>query len=168
MVALRHAVYASVALTLLCAGCAVSPEAESMRQAIEADIAAILSQPLDPATYGETKRCLADREYDNFRALDDRRLLFEGRGDKLWLNTLRSRCPDLRFAHVLRVKSLTWNRICDLDSFYAGDWFDWPWYRRWPWHWGTRWGSGISCTLGKFQPVTESQVGEIEAVLRSR
>ena len=149
-------------------GCATSPDVAARRQAIEADIAEILSTPLDPAVYGETKRCLADREYRNFRALDNRRLLFEGRGDKSWLNTLRTRCADLQFGNVLRVKSISTTRICDMDSFQAGDWFDWPWYRRWPWRWTSDWGTGIPCSLGKFQPVTESQVAEIEALLKSR
>ncbi|MDH3512573.1 MAG: DUF6491 family protein [Gammaproteobacteria bacterium] len=164
----RFALCTIFAIGLLCAGCAVSPEAESRRQAIEADIAAILSQPLDPATYGETKRCLAEREIRNFRALDDRRILFEGRGDKLWLNTLFARCSDLRFADTLRVKSFSWTSICHMDTFLAGDWFDWPWYRRWPWRWTSGWGMVTPCTLGQFQPVTAAQVGEIEAVLRSR
>ena len=69
---------------LLFAGCATSPEAKSRREGIEADIAAILEQPLDPAEYGETLRCLSEMKIRGFRALDDRRLLFEGRGDRLW------------------------------------------------------------------------------------
>jgi hypothetical protein len=161
-------VYPLLGVSLLCAACATSPEVESRRQAKEADIAAILGEPLDPALYGETKRCLADNEYRNFRALDDRRLLFEGRGNKLWLNTLPFRCTDLRYGDVLRVKTISWSRICETDSFAVGDWFDWPWYRRWPWRWSSGQGMAESCTLGKFQPVTEAQVGEIEAVLRSR
>ncbi len=165
---IKYAITMAIAALLLLAGCATSPEAESRRQAIEADIDSILSQPLDPAEFGETKRCLADREYDGFRALDDRHVLFEGRRDKMWINTLRSRCPDLRFGHVLRVNSFSWSRICDMDKFLVGDWFDWPWYRRWPWHWRSDWGMGMHCTLGQFQPVTEGQVAEIEAVLRSK
>jgi hypothetical protein len=107
-------------------------------------------------------------EYRNFRALDDRRLLFEGRHDKLWLNTLRMRCPDLRHHNVLVVRSFSAGRMCDMDSFQARDWFDWPWYRRWPWRWWSDWGMGSHCLLGKFQPVTGLQVAEIEAVLKSR
>jgi hypothetical protein len=168
MAVIKHATYALFAASLLIAGCATSPEVESRRQETEAVIASILSEPLDPEIYGETKRCLADREYRNFRALDDRRLLFEGRRDKLWLNTLRMRCPDLRHYSVLVVRSFSARRMCDMDTFQAADWFDWPWYRRWPWRWWSAWGIGMHCTLGKFQPVTESQVAEIEAVLKSR
>jgi hypothetical protein len=74
----------------------------------------------------------------------------------------------LRFGDALQVRSYSWARICEMDSFQVVDWFDWPWYRRWPWHWRADWGMGMQCTLGKFQPITESQLGEIEAVLKSR
>lgn len=168
MGAIKYAVAMACTACLLFASCATSPEAESRRKAIEADIESILSEPLDPAEFGETKRCLADREYDNFRALDDNHLLFESRRGKQWINTLRTRCPDLRFGTALRVKSYSWSRICDMDRFQVGDWFDWPWYRRWPWDWNSSWGMDMHCALGKFQPVTEDQVAEIEAVLRSR
>ena len=120
----------ALAAALLLVGCATSPEAEQQRLQKEASIAEILSQPLDPAEYGEVKRCLSDMDFRRFEALDDRHILFEGRRDRLWINTLRGPCPDLRF--------------------------------------GLDWGIGMRCTLGKFQPVTEEQVDEIKAVIRSR
>jgi len=86
---------------------------------------------------------------------------------KLWVNTLRGRCHDLRHGDVLIVRKSSGTRMCDMDRFEVSDWFDWPWYRRWPWQWGS-FGSGASCGLGKFQPVTEAQVQEIEALLKSR
>ena len=168
MSANKYALYAACAAALFLSGCATSPDAEARRLAAEADIAEILSAPLDPAEFGETRRCLADREYQGFRALDDRRILFDGRRGKLWINTLRSRCADLRHGEVLVVTSFSGTRLCDMDRFEVADWFAWPWYRRWPWYWGHRWGTGISCSLGKFQPVTEAQVNEIEAILRAR
>lgn len=167
MGAIQYAITMACAALLLLAGCAISPEAESRRQAIEADIETILSEPLDPAEFGATKRCLADHEYRHFQALGDRHMLFEGRRGRLWINTLRSRCTDLRYGGVLVVKSFTARRMCDTDRFEVADWFDWPWYRRWPWQWGGTWGTGMICSLGKFQPVTEGQVQEIKAVLRS-
>lgn len=154
---------------LVCAGCAVSPEAEERREAVEAEIAAILSEPLDPEEYGTTKRCLAGHEYRSFRALDERRVLFEGLGGKRWLSTLPFRCPDLEYAPVLLVRSVpSTRRICEADPFVVSDWFSWPWYRRWPWDWGWGWGASSSCRLGKFQPVTGEQVDAIEAALQSR
>jgi len=168
MNAARFALLVACAAVLLCAACAVSPEDESRRQAKEADIAAILSIPLDSSEYGAPVRCLTDNQIRTFRALDDRRILFEGRHGKLWINTLRMRCPDLRYGDVLLVRSFSGLRLCDMDSFQVADWFYWPWYRRWPWHWGGSWGMGTSCSLGKFQPVTQDQVAEIETILKSR
>ena len=164
----RNGIYLTSAALLLIAGCATSPEAESRRQAIEADIAAILAVELDPAEFGETRRCLSETRYRNFRALDDHRILFEGRRGKQWINTLRGRCPDLRWGDVLIVRQFSATRMCDGDRFTVGEWFDFPWYRRWPWYWGPNWGMSMQCTLGKFQPVTADQVAEIEAVLDRR
>lgn len=166
MMARRQDEIAVLFVALLCVSCAVSPEIQQQRQAVEDEIESILNAPLDEGQFGETKRCLTDREYRNFRAIDDRRILFEGRRDELWLNTLRMRCPDLRNSQVLQMRStFQLGRICDMDTFVAGDWFAWPWYRRWPWYWGRPWGDGIQCSLGKFQPITASQVEAIEKVL---
>ena len=168
MNAVKYTVCMACTAALLAASCAVSPEAEERRLEKQASIADILSQPLDTAEYGEPKRCLADHEFRTFRALDDRHILFTGRKNRLWINTLRARCPDLRFGDVLVVRKFSGTRMCDLDTFEVTDWFSWPWYRRWPWRWGLDWGVGMRCTLGMFEPVTQEQVDEIEAVIRSR
>jgi len=111
---------------------------------------------------------LSENEYRRFEALDDRHLLFEGRQDRFWVNTLRTPCPDLKYGTVLVVRSYgSLASICELDTFVADEWFSWPWYRRWPWHWGA-WGTGMRCTLGDFQPVSEAQVSAIRDVLKSR
>lgn len=168
MSAARIAILAACVAALFCAGCAISPEDESRREAKEADIAAVLSLELDPAEFGEPSRCLTENQIRSFRALDDRRILFVGRQGKLWVNTLRMRCPDLRYGDVLVVRSISGLRLCDMDSFQVADWFGWPWYRRWPWHWGTPFGMGPRCSLGKFQPVTADQLAEIEAIIKAR
>ena len=139
------------------AGCATSPEVEERRAAI---------LPLKSGEHGAVKRCLSQNEFRSFRALDDRHILFIGRADRRWLNTLRSRCPDLRYGHVLVTRPFSGTRICDLDRFEVADWFAWPWYRRWPWTWGT-WGTGMACTFGQFQAVSEAQVDEIENLLEN-
>ena len=162
----RVAIILAGAVILLLPGCAAAPEVEARRQAIEADIDEVLSYELDPAEVGETKRCLSDHEFRNFRPLGDRHILFEGRRDRQWINVLRGRCRDLRWGDVLIVKQYSGRRMCDMDRFQVADWFDWPWYRRWPWNWGT-WSSGAVCSLGKFQPVTQAQVDEIEALLET-
>ena len=150
-----------VALTVFgLVGCATSNRFENQRVAREQHIETILSEPLDAAEYGQTKRCLAAHEYRDFRVLDDQRIVFEGRRGRLWLNTLRTRCPDLRYANVLAIQSISaMGRICDMDSFRAGDWFDWPWYRRWPWRWGPAWGTKVICSLGTFRAGQRSAAG---------
>ena len=152
---------------LLFAGCATAPDVEKRRQDVESDIDEILSLQLDPDEFGESRRCLSEHDYRSFRPLGDRHILFEGRKGKFWINTLRGRCYDLRHGDVLVVRSFSTTRMCDMDSFQVADWFDWPWYRRWPWHWSGSWTSGRRCSLGKFQPVLEGQVREIEALLDS-
>lgn len=164
MNARRSAICVAAGL-LIIAGCASSPDDESRRLAMEADIQDILELSLGED--GKPLRCLSDLQYGGFRALGEKHLLFTGRGDKRWVNTLRTRCYDLRHGSVLRVRSHSFSRLCDADRFAVDDWFEWPWYSRWPWHWGS-WSTGMTCSLGKFYPVTESQVAEIEAVLRSR
>jgi hypothetical protein len=168
MDAVKFIVGMTCTVSLLIASCASSPEVQERNLQKQASIAEILSQPLDPAEYGETKRCLSDVEYRSFRALDDRHILFEGSRDRLWINTLRGPCPDLRRGDVLIIRQFSSRRMCDMDTFEVAEWFEWPWYRRWPWHWGMDFGVGMRCTLGKFQPVSEAQVEEIEAVINSR
>lgn len=162
----NNAFFLGCAAVLILAGCATSEEVVSERQFREERVEEILALPLDPVEFGETKRCLNDTEYRNFRALDDQRILFYGRRDKYWINTLRNRCPDLRWGDVLVMRRFSGTRMCSMDTFSVADWFDWPWYRRWPWRWGTSWNTGMNCMLGEFQPVTEAQVDEIRAVLK--
>lgn len=155
-------------LILLLFGCATDPEVLAQRQAIEDEITAILAEPLDAEKYGEPKRCLTDRESRNFYALDDRRIVFEGYKDRIYLNTLAARCPDLRWGDRLWVRSVSWSRICEMDRFVVTDWFEWPWYRRYPWQWGETWHTGMPCTLGKFQPITEEQLDAIRSLIDRR
>ena len=152
------------ALALVLAGCASAPEIEERRAAINADIDEILSLTLDSEELGEPERCISEAQYRNFRALGDRHMLFEGSRDRLWVNTLRGRCVDLAHGDYLITRPFSARRLCDGDRFEVAEWFDRPFYRSWPWTWG-RWPTGPSCTLGKFQPVTQGQVDEIEALL---
>ena len=164
----RYGNWLTPVILLLLAGCATSPEVASRRAAIDADIDEILSLSV-AQQLGGPKRCISHHQYRGFEPLGDRYMLFEGRRGKLWVNKLRTRCPDLRYGHVFMVRSFTPRRLCDADRFQVSDWFYWPWYRRWrPWHWGPDWGTGIYCALGEFYPVTEGQVAEIESVLEGR
>lgn len=153
---------AGAAAFLLLPGCATSPEAAARRAAAEADIDEIMSYELDPDEYGTVEKCLADHQYDDFRPLGDRHILFEGRRDKMWINVLRGRCSDLRHSDVLVVRQYLGRRMCDMDRFRVADLFDFTARGR-----PSDWGTGTTCVLGKFHPVTEAQVAEIESVLES-
>lgn len=161
MNAVKIAIFMIGAAALL-PGCAVSPEDEARRAAAEADIDEIMSYELDPDEYGEVRRCLSEHDYDNFRPLGDRHILFDGRRDKRWINVLRGRCAGLRHGDMLVVKQRMGSRMCEMDRFSVGDLFDYSYGRR-----PSDWGSGGVCILGEFHPVTEAQVEEIEAVLES-
>lgn len=157
-----------LAYTFLCVGCATSEEWVLEKRDRQARIQEVLSQPLDETGEVQSKRCISEHEYRSFRPLGDRHILFSGSRDRYWVNTLRASCPELRHGTIIQVKSFSSRRICDTDRFMVSDWFDWPWYRRWPWHWGRTWGSGVSCSFGKFRPATEEQVEEIKAILKPR
>ena len=160
----RTPVTVVVAAALL-VGCANSAVEQERRQFVDERVTEILA-PADGMPMAETKRCLSNIEFRSFEALDSKHILFEGSRDRLWINTLRARCPDLRHSSVLRVREFSGQRMCDGDLFSAGDLFTWPWYRRWPWYWGPGWG-GTNCALGSFQAVTKEQVSDIRAAIRA-
>lgn len=146
---------------LLLSACAANPQMETVREEKNQEIARILSETSD---YGETKRCLHSHDYRNFEILDDRRIIFSGRKDQLWLNQLRGNCPGLRTGHALKFVNRTgMGQICDLDHFEVVDFFYYPRFRRWPWYWF----DGVGCTLGKFEPITQQQAESLKIALKS-
>ena len=168
---LRRLAVAAAALAV--AACASGPELEELKarqQRADEQIAAILAAPqADGSEAPEAERCIRSRDWRNYRALDDRYLVFEGPRDQLWLNPLMTRCPDLRFSHVLAVRSVGGiNQICQSDSFRATDWFSYPWYRRWPWQWSRAWDTGAICVFGPFYPITERKLAAIEEAIEFR
>ena len=147
---MRHLFLASTLLALV--ACAAAPPAENAEVRAEA-IEDILTQPLADEEYAEAQRCLATHAYRNVRVLDDQHVLFEGSGDRAWVNRLRNRCVGLRPNVTLRFR-LRDNRVCNLDSFEAVDTFFGRWDR-----------TSASCTLGDFMPVTPEQVEAIRAAV---
>lgn len=159
---------------LLLAACAAAPPAGEESVPLEEDLATILSQPLDAEEYGDSRRCMSTVALRNFEPLGDRYVLFKGPGGQLWLNELRTRCPELRSGSALAFDSRSGMQVCGSDRFVVRDWFsrpvDWrsPWYRASPWDAGRldRRGAGMRCTLGDFKPVSEAQVEAIRAALQ--
>lgn len=113
----------------------------------------ILNTPLSAAEYQAAERCLSSHDFRSVEVLDDRHVLFEGRGGRVWLNRLKNRCIGLRRDDTLRFSRHS-GRLCALDSFEAVDEFASRWSRT----------SGI-CSLGEFHPVTREQVEALETAL---
>ena len=155
----RIALGTIMAALLALAACATSPEDEQRRIDMEADIDEIMSYELDKTDFGEAKSCLSKSEYQSFRALGDRHLLFYGRSDKLWVNVLRGRCTGLRDDSAFILDQTSANRTCDMDRFEVVD--------RSLMTQGFA-GTGATCVLGEFRPVAKAQLEEIETRLEMR
>lgn len=144
---------------LVLAGCAASPADEQRRKDMEADIDEILRYELDPLEYGEARNCLFDTEFDSYRALGKRHLLFRGRQGKQWVNVLRGRCSGLNDDSIFIMKPNMGSRLCDADRFNVVDRFE---------SLARAEASAPTCVLGEFKPVTEAQVKEIQNRLEMR
>ena len=139
-------------ITLLLAGCAQAPEKQHEQQAIDADIAEILSLS-EYSGLGENQRCLPEHNLRGLLGLDEYHLLFEGRDGRLWVNTLPLRCSNLGSGEGVVLVPSAGTLICRHDTIRIG---------------GSRPGKCGTCRLGAFQPVTGDQVAEIVAVLQRR
>ena len=145
-------------LVLGTAGCASgkpTPEQAAAKATAQETIDQILSTPLDSAEYGEPSRCISTFQYDTMEVLDDQHVLFKGRGDKLWLNQLRSRCIGLRrqSTPVIRLRD---SQLCNMDTFQGVDNLMGVWSR-----------TSATCSLGTFTPVTPEQAEAIKAALEA-
>ena len=158
MSAIARSILLAGVLAFTVTGCAGTEEIAERRAAINEDIDEILSLTLESEDFGEPVRCISETQYRNFEPLGDRYILFEGSRDRLWINTLRGRCFDYRDGDVLITRPFSARRLCDGDRFEVAEWFDLP--RR-----AGRLPTGPTCAFGTFQPVSQGQVDEIEALL---
>ncbi len=109
---MRIASFVTVALIVFAAtGCAARAEKKTPPPTVDS----ILASTLTESDYGKEERCLQLSAYQKIRVLDKRHLLFEGRGDKVWLNKLRIECPGLRKNAVLQLDVRN-SSVCNLDS----------------------------------------------------
>ena len=140
----------------LLTGCASDPaETAAAQQEVSEQIDTILTQPLGEEDYGGGERCISTNLYDSVDVLDTRHVLFKGRGNRLWVNTLRSTCVGLRKRDVLQFE-IRGSQICNLDTFTAvSNSFGWQ-------------PTSATCSLGDFSPVTAEQVAMIEAALDTK
>lgn len=139
------------------AGCASDPaQTAAEQQQVAEQIETILTQPLGDEEYGGGERCLSTHLYDSVEVLDTRHVLFKGRGERLWVNTLRNACVGLRKRDVLQF-DVRGSQICNLDTFTAVSNALFGWQR-----------TSATCSLGDFSPVTAEQVAMIEAALDTK
>lgn len=81
-----------------------------------ADIEAILANPLGNTAYVNESRCIPGGGFGNVEVVDDRNLVFEGRRGTLWWNRLRQRCLGLHSNMRLTMERRSW-RFCARDRF---------------------------------------------------
>jgi hypothetical protein len=104
----------------------------------------------------EPTRCINTGSILKTKVIDDGNVVFMMRRDKMYLNTLRSRCRGLarygRFAYTLQTRSLCeLERITIIEEGTVGR------------------PKGRSCTLGMFQPVTMDDLAiRFAPVIRQR
>jgi hypothetical protein len=144
-------------------GCATAPADLEHRERVDQTVAGILSEPLPADAYQTSRRCISRASIRDFEVLSDRHLLFEAPRGTFWLNELRGRCPGVN-RHRTLVFEAHGMQLCDMDQFTVTDLWHWPRYQRWPW----RWVDGLRCSLGRFQPVTETQADTLREALRAR
>jgi hypothetical protein len=101
----------AILVVSIAAGCAANAEKKVPPLTVDE----ILANSLTESDYGKEERCLQLSDYQKIRVLDKRHLLFEGRGDKVWLNKLRIDCPGLRRNAVLQLEVRN-TSVCNLDS----------------------------------------------------
>jgi hypothetical protein len=108
---------------------------------------------LPESEYVESQRCLRLHAYQSVKVLDEQRLIFKGRGGKVWLNQLKGRCQGLRRRMTLEFTRRD-SRLCELDDVRGVDQDYRPMSAR--------------CALGAFEPITEQQLDLLEDVLKER
>jgi len=142
---------------LLFAGCVggATKTAEQQQEVAE-EIEAILTQPLAQDEYVQGDRCISTYQYHSVEVLDNQHVLFKGRGKKLWLNTLRTRCVGLRRRDLLKFE-LRGSQLCNLDDFVAISQSLFVGME-----------TSAKCSLGDFAPVTAEQVALIKATMEKK
>lgn len=139
-------------MALAAAGCAGKAEKKTPPPTVEA----VLANTLTESDYGKSERCLQTSDYQKIRVLDQQYILFEGRGDKVWLNKLRSKCPGLRPNTTLRLDLLS-SRACNLDSVTAIE------VRRFYVD-----KLSATCSLGPFMRIPREQADFLKKEIRSK
>jgi len=134
---MRTLIFAGLGLAML-AGTAHAREP----QARSARAEAALGKALAGRTAGKPQSCVQMNELGSSRIIDDRTIIFEGRGRTLWRNDVSGGCPGLSPSRALVTKSST-GQMCRGDIFRIID----P---------GTPISYG-ACAFGEFVPYTKAK-----------
>lgn len=154
-----HARWPVFALALFCALALAAesddkaPKTRSIEEILAADEA-------KSETYDEPVRCLPRWQYDHTEIINERYVAFKGRSGRIWVNELRRPCTGLSRQDVVKFSG-TASRICELDNFDVLDRFDLL-------NGVGSIGPTVSCSLGKFHPVTKEQLDVIRQSLQSK
>jgi|GEM_PF-1416523 hypothetical protein len=120
---------------------------------LDAQVASILDNPLPESDYVQAQRCLPSGINEHVDVLDSRHLLFRGNRDVFWLNQLRFNCVGLTDDTIL-VFDVRDRRLCDMGGF-----------RSVPRNGSMGADFGVSCTLGRFEPITQAQADQLRIAL---
>ncbi len=128
---------------LLLSACATT-ESEAPKEK-PLTVAEVLASTMDEESYGPTRRCLPEHQFYRTQVLDDQHILFWGRGDKVWLNALTTKCIGLRPRDTLELE-LRSGQLCRLDTVGSIDLTTHGPYRK-----------SARCSLGDFRQMTHEQ-----------
>jgi uncharacterized protein DUF6491 len=95
------------------------------------------------------ENCVSVQRIDQTEAIDDQTIIFRMRGDRVYRNTLPSKCPSLQRENRIAWATST-SRLCDVDTITVLEDF------------GVGFRPGFTCRLGKFVPLSEAEVEDID------
>src|SRR6185503_453820 len=95
------------------------------------------------------ENCVSVQRIDHTDAIDDQTIIFRMRGDRVYRNTLPSKCPGLQRENRIGWATST-SRLCDVDTITVLEDF------------GVGFRPGFTCRLGKFVPLSEAEVEDID------
>jgi uncharacterized protein DUF6491 len=93
--------------------------------------------------------CITVARIDQTDAIDDQNIIFRMRGDRVYRNTLPNKCPGLLRENRIAYQSST-SRLCSVDTITVLEDF------------GIGFRPGFTCRLGKFVPLSEAEVEDID------
>jgi len=93
--------------------------------------------------------CITVSRIDQTDAIDDQNIIFRMRGKQVYRNTLPRTCPGLQRENRIAYQSST-SRLCNVDMITVLEDF------------GVGFRPGFTCRLGKFVPLSEAEVEDID------